>query len=114
MPRRVRSAQERAIKTHEQLPPGKLQKEKGQEDLRRELLITNRTFYTAFFGFGRTCSWEVRTEITVIDALCSHHREDKIDDPLKSIDAEGRDLSFELSGQFARLSEGGSRDGHNS
>jgi len=103
-----------AIETHKQLPRGKLHEEECQEDLRCELLITDCAFHTAFLGFRGTAPRQVRAKVSVIDTLCGDDREDKIDDPLKGVDAEEGNVSFVLSSEFVRLLEGGSWLCHNS
>jgi hypothetical protein len=114
VPRRVRSAQESAIETHEQLPRRKLHEEECQENLCSKLLVTDRAFHTAFLGFRGTAPREMRAKVAVIDTLRGHDREDEVDDPLKGADSEEGDEGFVLSSEFARLSEGGSWLCHNS
>lgn len=69
-------------------------------------------FYAPFLGFGRTGSREVGTEISVVDALCGDHREDKIDDALEGVNTEERDAGFEMGGEFGSLPVGGFWCGH--
>ena len=74
--------------------PSPIKATQPQEDLRSELFIMDGAFYAPFFGFGRTGSREVRTEISVVDALCGDHREDEIDNALEGINTEQGDAGL--------------------
>lgn len=84
----------RSVQTHQDFSGWEVDQDQGQEDLRSELFIMDGAFYAPFFGFGRTGSREVRTEISVVDALCGDHREDEIDNALEGINTEQGDAGL--------------------
>ena len=84
----------RPVQAHQNFSRWEVDQDQGQEDLRSELFIMDGAFYAPFFGFGRTGSREVRTEISVVDALCGDHREDEIDNALEGINTEQGDAGL--------------------
>ncbi|MGY2896157.1 hypothetical protein ACVWZX_004201 [Deinococcus sp. UYEF24] len=102
----------RPVQTHQDFPGWEVDQDQGQEDLRGELLVVDGAFYAPFLGFGRTGSRDVGTEISVVDTLCSDHREDEIDDALEGVNTEEGDAGFKPEERIWVLVMGGPPVGH--
>lgn len=77
-----------------------MNQQQGQEDLSRELRIVDGAFHAPFLGLGRADSGQIRTQVSVIDALGHDHGQDNVDGTLMRVDAERGDAGSEMSSEF--------------
>ena len=80
-----------------------MDQQQGQEDLSRELLIVDGAFHAPFLGFRRTGAGQMRSQVSVVDALGHDHGQNDVNDTLMRVNTQRGDTGFEMGGEFARL-----------
>ena len=103
----VRSAQEGAIQTQQNLPRWKMDDEQSDEKAHVQLLIPESAVCPPFFSLWGTDTGHMGTQVVMIDAPRGNHRQEDIDEPLERVDAEVTGMRFEVPGECGSLLDSG-------
>ena len=68
-----------------------------------ELLIVDGAFHAPFLGFRRTGAREMRSQVSVVDALGHDHGQHNVDGTLMRVNTQRGHAGFEMGGEFGSL-----------